>query len=307
LSGVHRPAEPGAAGGEVRCGITLRRIVTRENKAVAVELSDGERIEARGFVASGLNPQQTFLDLLEPAAVPSEIREKAKQFQYNQIAPLFALNLALREPPRYHAAEKRPELNRAGMIILGLERLEQFHQIVAAHEKGEVPPMIMWGSCPTLFDPTQAPPEHHTAFMWEKLPYALNGDPSNWDHVRSWHGRQMLDLWSRFAPNLDEKVVLDAFTRSPLDTERALPNMRGGDLLVGSFANGQIGYHRPFPGAGCYRTPVPSLYLCGGSTHPGGNITGLCGYNAARVIAADLGLRIWWRPPDVEEAWESLA
>ena len=34
----------------------------------------------------------------------------------------------------------------------------------------------------------------------------------------------------------------------------------------------------------------PGLYLCGGSTHPGGNITGLCGYNAARVIAADLEL-----------------
>src|SRR5207249_9053030 len=110
----------------------------------------------------------------------------------------------------------------------------------------------------------------------------------------------------RFAPNLAAGAVLDAFTRSPLDTERTLPNMRGGDLLVGSLADGQMGYNRPFAGAGQYRTPLAGLYLCGASTHPGGNITGLCGYNAARVIAADLGKRIWWNPPDAEQALAAL-
>ena len=97
--------------------------------------------------------------------------------------------------------------------------------------------------------------------------------------------------------------MLDAFTRSPLDTERSLPNMCRGDLLVGSLSDGQVGYHRPFPGAGQYRTPVGGLYLCGGSTHPGGNITGLCGYNAAAVLASDLGLDLWWNPPQVERDW----
>jgi phytoene dehydrogenase-like protein len=82
--------------------------------------------------------------------------------------------------------------------------------------------------------------------------------------------------------------------------------MSRGDLLVGSFANNQVGYNRPFAGAGCYRTPIQDLYLCGGSTHPGGNITGLCGYNAARVIAADLGKTIWWSPPDTERALAAL-
>jgi phytoene dehydrogenase-like protein len=294
-----------AHGGEVRTGVTLKGILAQDGRMAGVELGDGERIEA-GFVASGLNPQQTFLELLDADAVPRETRDRAAGFQYNRIAPLFALNLALREPPRYRAAEDRPELNRAFMVILGLERLEQFHEIVAAHERGAEPPTVMWGACPTQFDPSQAPPGHHTAFMWEKLPYALHGDARNWDAAREAHGRAMLDLWARFAPNLADGAVLGSFTRSPLDTERALPNMRHGDLLVGSFANGQAGYHRPFPGAGQYRTPVPGLYLCGGSTHPGGNITGLCGYNAAAVVAADLGLDQWWDPPQVERAWQSL-
>lgn len=193
------------------------------------------------------------------------------------------------------------------MVILGLENIGQFSDIVTAHERGQIPPTVMWGACPTLFDPSQAPPNRHTAFMWEKLPYALQGDPANWDKEKDKHGQDMLKLWSHYAPNLVEaEVVLDTFTRSPLDTERSFPNMRNGDLLIGSFANNQIGYNRPFAGAGQYRTPVQGLYLCGGSTHPGGNVTGLCGYNAARVIATDLGLKIWWQPPEVERALGTL-
>lgn len=293
-------------GGEVRTGVEIRTILVQQGKAAGVELADGARLEAQAFVASGLNPQQTFLELLDAGTVLPAVREHAAEFQYNLLAPLFALNVVLREPPRYRAAERRPELDRAFMVILGLERLDQFTEIVAAHEQGRIPPTVMWGACPTLFDPTQAPAGTHTAFMWEKLPYALGGDPRNWDAAREEHGRAMLDLWARFAPNLAGGAVLDAFTRSPLDTERALPNMRHGDLLVGSFAHGQIGYNRPFTGAGQYRTPVAGLYLCGGSTHPGGNITGLCGYNAAAVVAADLGLRPWWDAPDVESAWQAL-
>ncbi len=287
-------------GGEIRTGIELRAIMTRNRRAEGIELTTGERIMAKGFVASGLNPQQTFLDLLDVGHASSKIRQQAANFQYNLLAPLFALNLALHEPPRYKAAAQRPELNRAFMVILGLERMGQFHEIVAAHERGEIPPTVMWGAAPTIFDPDQAPSGKHTAFMWEKLPYALRGAALNWDLAKASHAQQMLELWSQFAPNLANGAVIDQFSRSPLDTERTLPNMRYGDLLVGSFANGQIGYHRPFPGAGQYRTPVSGLYLCGGSTHPGGNITGLCGYNAARIVAADLGLRIWWNPPEIE-------
>ena len=81
------------------------------------------------------------------------------------------------------------------------------------------------------------------------------------------------------------------FTRSPLDTERTLPNMREGDLLVGAFTHGQVGDDRPFPGAGHYRGHLKGLYLCGSCCHPGGNITGLPGYNCAQVLHADLGHR----------------
>ncbi len=159
-----------------------------------------------------------------------------------------------------------------------------------------------------MFDASQAPPGKHTAFLWEKVPFALAGDPENWASEGEEHARRVLALWAEFAPNLAApEVVVDRFHVTPMDTVKSFPNMHAGDLLVGAFAGGQVGDHRPFPGAGCYRTPVPGLYLCGGSTHPGGNITGLCGYNAARVIAADLGVEPWWSPVDVREAWQQAS
>jgi phytoene dehydrogenase-like protein len=293
-------------GSEIRTGAGIRAILMRGGRAAGVELATGERIEAKAFVASGLNPQQTFLELLDAGAVSPDVREHASGFEYNLLAPLFALHVALDEPPRYKAAARRPELARAFMVILGLERFEQFSEIVHAHERGEIPPPVMWGACPTLFDASQAPPGKHTAFLWEKLPYALNGSAANWEAEKENHARRRLALWSAYAPNLADGAVLDWFCRSPLDTERQLPNMRRGDLLVGSFANGQVGYNRPFAGAGVYRAPVEGLYLCGGSTHPGGNITGLCGYNAAGVVAADLGLRQWWQSQRAEHALETI-
>ena len=285
-------------GGEIRLATEPKRILVEGGRAAGIETGDGEVIFAKHLVASSLNPQQTFLDLLHDEFLPRELRERAQNFRYNLLAPLFALNLDLAEPPCYRASAAHPELARAFMVILGLDHVDTFGEIVRHHEAGTIPPTVMWGACPTLFDPTQAPPGQHTAFMWEKLPYRVNGDAANWDNLRQEHARAMLQLWQGYAPNLADAVI-DSFARTPRDTERELPNMREGDLLVGAFANDQVGYHRPFAGAGNYRTHLPGLYLCGASSHPGGNITGLPAYNAAHVIVSDLGLSPDWLPAPI--------
>jgi phytoene dehydrogenase-like protein len=287
-----------ASGGEVRLMTEPARIVVEGGKAIGIETREGEMILARHLVASSLNPHQTFLELLEPSVVPGEIRAQAERFQYNLLAPLFALNLNLHEPPRYMAAADHPELAQAFMTIVGLDHIDQFFDIIRHHEAGTIPPTVMWGACPTLFDASQAPEGKHTAFMWEKVPYRLDGNAANWERASEGHGRVMLDLWQQYAPNVRD-AVMGSFVRSPLDIERSLPNMRGADLLVGAFTRDQIGYHRPFPGAGAYRTHIPNLYLCGSSSHPGGNVTGLPGYNAAQVILGDLGIEADWVPPPI--------
>lgn len=270
------------SGGRIHANREPAEIVVRHGQARGVRTRDGQELTARAVV-SGLNPQQTFLELLKPDALPATWRQRASGYRYNLLAPLFSLHLNLSGPPPYPDCETQPPL----MVILGLDHFDQFAQIVAAHEQGRVPPPVLWGSCPTLFDPRQAPPASHTAFLWEKAPYRLEGDPRNWQAAAAAHGERILETWERFAPGLRARVF-DRFERTPADIPRALPNMRDGDLLVGAFSHGQIGYDRPFPGAGHYRTCVSGLYLCGSCCHPGGNITGLPGYNCAQVVCADL-------------------
>jgi phytoene dehydrogenase-like protein len=295
-----------AHGGEIRLGIELKRILVEDGRAVGIETAEGEVIRARRFVASSLNPQQTFLDLIAPEHLPADWRAKAANFKYNLLAPLFTLHLVLSEVPRYAAARHDPRLNDAFMVILGLDHVDQFGEIVRHHEAGTLPPTVMYGASATQFDPSQAPAGKHTAFMWEKLPFHLHGDARNWDTAQRAHGEAMWKLWCRYAPNV-ESATLDRFTKSPLDNVRILPNMHEGDLLIGAFTNGQIGYHRPFLGAGHYRGHLAGLYLCGSCCHPGGNITGLPGYNAANVILADHGVTAAWMPGPVEQRIAALA
>lgn len=295
-----------AAGGKIATNAAAERLIIEGGRVIGVETADGKRYGARQLVASSLNPQQTFLDLIEPDALPGPWRAKAEAFRYNLLAPLFALNLALDAPPAYAATERYPELAKPFMTILGLDHVDQFTEIVGHHEAGTIPPTVMWGTCPTQFDPSQSADGKHAAFMWEKLPYALGGDPQSWDGAKDPHGEDMLKLWAEFAPGLQESVI-GKFTRSPLDIERDFPNMAAADLLIGAFSDGQIGYHRPFEGAGDYRTCLDGLYLCGSSSHPGGNITGLPGYNAAQTIFHDLGLEGDWLPVPAAQRIAELA
>ena len=55
-------------------------------------------------------------------------------------------------------------------------------------------------------------------------------------------------------------------------------NIRHGDVIPQQMLS-----HR-FP----YRTPIRNFYLCGAGTHPGGEVTGAPGHNAARAILRDL-------------------
>jgi phytoene dehydrogenase-like protein len=71
------------SGGEVRLQTELRRIVIEQGRAVGIETASGEIIRAQRFVCSGLNPQQTFLELMDEADVPRQWRELARNYKYN--------------------------------------------------------------------------------------------------------------------------------------------------------------------------------------------------------------------------------
>ena len=61
-----------------------------------------------------------------------------------------------------------------------------------------------------------------------------------------------------------------------------------GEELPREITLDQVLFLRPAGQAQDYRMPVPGVYLCGAGAHPGGNISGAPGHNAAREILKDV-------------------
>jgi phytoene dehydrogenase-like protein len=98
-----------------------------------------------------------------------------------------------------------------------------------------------------------------------------------------------LEQLRRHAPNFTEDKILKRLVKSPDDFERSNPHMIHGAFHGGDRGLSQSGALRPVPGWGQYRMPIPGLYQTGGTTHPGGSVTGAPGRNAAMVLLQDLG------------------
>jgi len=283
-------------GGEIVQGDHVSEITHKNGKVTGIRLEGGHSIEARQAVVSTVDPPQT-LRMVGDDGFGSGLSEKVRNFKPSPHA-ICTLHLALNEPPQYSAATFEPDINRTFNVIFGVADERQLEENFEATTRGEFPPFPMGnGACNTLFDPSYAPPGKHTAFWWPFVPYDLkDGGPDAWDTKRGEFTDRLLEVWRSYAPNLDKKNVLGTFLFTPRDTERSCINMIRGSHHVGAYSLDQIGYNRPTPELSHYRTPVEGVYLAGSGNHVGGSINGAAGYNAANVIADDLGLKKWWTP-----------
>ena len=99
----------------------------------------------------------------------------------------------------------------------------------------------------------------------------------------------MIDTVESYAPGFKASIIARQIL-SPLDLEREF-GLVGGDIFHGALGLDQLYSARPALGHADYRSPVPGLYMCGASTHPGGGVTGAPGFNAAREMIRDFRRR----------------
>ena len=95
---------------------------------------------------------------------------------------------------------------------------------------------------------------------------------------------KLIDIIETYAPGLKAKIRSRAVF-SPIDLERENPNLIGGDSLSGSHHLDQNFLFRPVAGYSRYKTPVPSLYMCGASTWPGAGTGAGSGFMLAKMLA----------------------
>jgi phytoene dehydrogenase-like protein len=257
------------AGAQVACGVAVARIRPGEG----VELEDGTAIHAP-LVVCNADPK-ALVGLLEDAAAPEDFRRRLDGWQVR--SPVVKVNAALRELPRWTAAEGATWPARGSVDLSdGLGAAQAAFEACASGE-----PRIGFAELyfQTAHDPTIAPPDRHlvSAFC-QYAPYDLGA--GSWQERRDEIGTQAVELVERFAPGFGDLIV-ESQVLGPPDIEARI-GLAGGNIFQGECSPEQMWDRRL--GA---RTPVAGLYLCGAATHPGGSVIGLGGRNAAYATLAD--------------------
>jgi phytoene dehydrogenase-like protein len=282
-----------ARGVDIRLQSPVREIMVERGRAVGAVTEAGEAIRARAVV-SNLNPKLLYQQLLDPAVLTAEFRERMSQWRCG--SGTFRMNVALCELPGFSCrpGKSLADHHTAGIIMAPtLHYMEQAY--FDARSLGWSKQPIVEMLIPSTVDDSLAPPGQHVAslFCQHVAPQLPNGE--SWDTHRERVADLMIDTVNAYAPNF-KGAVLGRQIMSPLDLERTF-GLIGGDIFHGALQLDQLFSARPMLGYADYRGPLPGLYMCGSGTHPGGGVTGAPGHNAAREILADFRRRRLPAPP----------
>jgi phytoene dehydrogenase-like protein len=278
-----------ARGVEIRVNSAVGEILLDKGRAAGVVTAKGERIAARAVV-SNLHPKLTFERLLDPAALPADFR--ARIAAYRSGSGSFRMNLALSELPSFSALKGRaPAEHHGSGIVIAPSLAYMERAFFDARLKGWSAEPIVEMLIPSTLDDSLAPPGRHVASLFCQHVAPELPDGRSWDEARETVADLMIATVDAHAPGFKASVIARQIL-SPLDLERDF-GLIGGDIFHGKLSLDQLYSARPLLGHADYRSPIPGLYMCGASTHPGGGVTGLPGFNAAREMIRDFRARKW--------------
>lgn len=258
----------------IRTQAGVRSIQTVNGRVRGVVLESGEEIQA-AIVASNLTPQLTFLNLLDPDALPPEFAARIKH--YRSEGTSCKINLALSGLPCFRALPETPgPQHRATMHICpSMEYIERAWDDAKYGRPSQSPLLEL--TIPTMYDRSLAPfGKHIMGIFLQYAPYTLR-EGATWDELREPFADRVMEIVEEYAPGF-RSLVLHRQVLTPLDLERTF-GLTGGNIFHGEMSLDQMFVMRPR----C-KTPVAGLYLCGSGTHPGGGVMGAPGFNAAREI-----------------------
>jgi phytoene dehydrogenase-like protein len=274
---------------DIRTNCAVKEILVEKGRAAGVVTDKGEKLAARAVV-SNLHPKLTFERLLDPAALPDDFR--ARIAAYRSGSGSFRMNLALSELPSFAALPGRDAAEHHGSGIVIAPSLAYMERaFMDARLSGWSAQPIIEMLIPSTLDDTLSATGRHVASIFcqhvaPKLP-----DGRSWDEARETVADLMIDTVESYAPGFRASVIARKIL-SPLDHEREF-GLVDGDIFHGRLSLDQLYSARPVLGHADYRSPIPGLYMCGASTHPGGGVTGAPGHNAAREMIRDFRARRW--------------
>ncbi|TFG68456.1 MAG: NAD(P)/FAD-dependent oxidoreductase [Thermomicrobiales bacterium] len=267
-------------GAEIALESPVANVITKNGRAVGVALVDGTEFRAT-TVVSALDPRRTFLELVNPRELPSDLVENITRFRFQGTSS--KVNFALDGLPVFPGLPATGEHFR-GFTNIGpsMEYIERAYDDAKYGWYSQRPYIDC--AIQSTIDADMAPPGKHVMSSFiQYTPYHLR--ESDWDTERQNLGDTVQAVYESFFPGFGD-LVLQREVVTPLDIERTV-GLSEGNIFAGEFLAPQMFLFRPAPGWSQYRTPIDGYYQCGSGTHPGGCVTGAPGKLAAERILKD--------------------
>ncbi|MFQ5875155.1 MAG: phytoene desaturase family protein, partial [Dehalococcoidia bacterium] len=267
-----------AQGVEIRTDARVDEVLVDDGIARGVRLANGEELRS-SIVVSNADPKRTFLSLLNPDDLDPAFIHRIKHLTTRANSVKFLA--ALKELPdfsQYLGPSFDPKLVTYVKICPSVDYFQASWDACKNGHPSLHP--VMHIQTPSIWDPTLAPSGMHVLSSWT-LYYPARPREGSWEEASKEVAESIIDNISQYAPNF-RKSLLDWTLQTPQDIETHT------GMTDGNIRHIDITPQQYFSRRVSYRAPVQHLYLCGSGTHPGGEITGAPGHNAAMAILKDL-------------------
>jgi len=266
-----------SAGVEIRKNAHVERINIHANadglRAIGTVLKDGESIAA-DRVVSAVDPQKTFIGLVGVEHLDIGFTNRIRRLRCDGYVG--KLHLALNTEPNFTG------LSTCDGRLLIAPSMDAIEFAFDPSKYGETPDNpVLEVVIPSKRDASLAPDGQHVLSAHVMyIPRKLKG---GWtDDAREQICERTIESLSRYAPDIREQIIHQDFL-TPEDLEREY-RVTGGHWHHTELALDQMLMMRPTYEAAQYSTPIPGLYLCSAGSHPGGDLVGVAGHNAASEI-----------------------
>ena len=266
-----------ARGAEIRTGAEVDKIVVRDGRAAGVALADGTVIEG-GVIISNADPKRTFGSLVDPHGNIDEYQRSLSAMSTN--AGYLKFHCALSALPDFSRyIGDRSDLDETTLAQVRLSPSIESFELSWRQARSGVPANepVMHIQIPSVYDGSLVEEQgRHVMSVWA-LYAPVRPSRGTWDELREPVGERLIDTIGNYAPGFRD-LVIDWSLFTPADLEERMyltdGNIRHLDMVAGQMFSDRLGYE----------TPIEDLYLCGAGTHPGGEVTGAPGHNAAMTV-----------------------
>lgn len=297
-------------GGKILTEQMVKEVLINDHQeAIGVKVTGGQEYGAKKAVISNIDVQRLFLQLVEPDAISSKLRNRIARRIVNNNETILKIDCALSEVPRFTAYDRDDLDYLIGTILIAdsTAHVEQAHSLA---NMGQIPDSnpSMYLDVPSVLDPTLAPEGKHTLWIEFFAPYQIAGkegtglNGTGWtDELKNQVADNVMAKLAEYAPNIKDSIIARR-VESPAELGARLGSYKGNYYHLDMTLDQMI-FLRPLPEIANYTTPIKNLYLTGAGTHPGGSISGMPGRNCAQVFLSLQNSLIYQARESLKNLW----